>query len=304
VPVFFLRILCSMEGKDVGPEDDLDSKTGSVKGHFYPNKVPEKDELVVVRVNSIDDMGVLCSLLEYDDLEGFLPLSEISRKRMRSVLRHVRVGQKQVLQVIRVDTERGYTDLSKKYITEVERDRGTEKYIKGKTVFGIAKRLCETHHLDLDEVYPKWVWSLAEKYGHPYDAFKVYAAGEEDIYAGYDIPPGTKDALKKIVVHHLAVQPVKMGAYVDVTSFSGGISVIKQALHAGLAAGAKDDISIQLVRSPTFMIWTTTTDESKGTTALENVINAIQEEIVKAGGNFAVKKEPGVITKVEGSAGA
>lgn len=47
----------------------------------------QKDELVTVRVNSIDDMGVLCSLLEYDDLEGFLPLSEISRKRMRSVLR-------------------------------------------------------------------------------------------------------------------------------------------------------------------------------------------------------------------------
>ena len=41
----------------------------------------------MVRVNSIDDMGVMCSLLEYNDLEGFLPLSEISRKRMRSVLR-------------------------------------------------------------------------------------------------------------------------------------------------------------------------------------------------------------------------
>jgi translation initiation factor 2 alpha subunit (eIF-2alpha) len=39
-----------------------------------------------------------------------------------------------VLQVIRVDTERGYTDLSKKYITEVERDIGNEKFIKGKTV--------------------------------------------------------------------------------------------------------------------------------------------------------------------------
>jgi len=71
----------------------------------------------------------------------FLPLSEISRKRIRSVLRHVRVGQKQVLQVLRVDTERGFTDLSKKYITPVERDQGTEKYIKGKNVHSIAKHI-------------------------------------------------------------------------------------------------------------------------------------------------------------------
>jgi translation initiation factor 2 alpha subunit (eIF-2alpha) len=75
--------------------------------------------------------------------------------------------------------------------------------------------------------------------------------------------------------------------------------VIKQALQAGLAAGVADDVSIQLVRSPTFMIWTTTIDETKGVAALENVINTIQEEITKLGGNFAVRKEPAVITKVE-----
>eukprot|EP01127_Copromyxa_protea_P002815 TRINITY_DN12754_c0_g1_i1.p1 TRINITY_DN12754_c0_g1~~TRINITY_DN12754_c0_g1_i1.p1 ORF type:complete len:287 (-),score=91.94 TRINITY_DN12754_c0_g1_i1:39-899(-) len=275
----------------------LDEKAPSCQ--FYPNKVPEKDELVTVRVNSIDDMGVLCSLLEYDDLEGFLPLSEISRKRMRSVLRHVRVGQKQVLQVIRVDTERGYTDLSKKYIAEVEREKGNEKFIKGKTVHGIAKRLAETQHLELNDVMTKWVWPLYDTYQHPYDAFKLLAGNEADIYADMDIPTDIKEALRKIVAHQLAVQPVKIGAHIDVTSFTGGISVIKQALQAGIAAGVQDDVSIQLVRSPTFMIWTTTVDEAKGIAALENVISVIQEEITKQGGSFAVKKEPGVITKVE-----
>lgn len=39
-----------------------------------------------------------------------------------------------MLQVIRVDTERGYTDLSKKYVEEAERVKGTEKYNIGKTV--------------------------------------------------------------------------------------------------------------------------------------------------------------------------
>eukprot|EP01126_Amoeba_proteus_P049157 TRINITY_DN572_c0_g2_i11.p1 TRINITY_DN572_c0_g2~~TRINITY_DN572_c0_g2_i11.p1 ORF type:complete len:287 (+),score=45.45 TRINITY_DN572_c0_g2_i11:206-1066(+) len=267
--------------------------------HFYPNKVPEKDELVTVRVNSIDDMGVLCSLLEYDDLEGFLPLSEISRKRMRSVLRHVRVGQRQVLQVIRVDTERGYTDLSKKYITEVEKEIGNEKYNKGKTVHSIASHLAGIKKADLQEIYQSVIWPLYKKYDHPYDAFKLMASGEEDIYADLEISQEVKDILLRIVSHQLAVQAVKIGAQVDVTSYSGGIGVIKQALQAGLEEGEADDVSIQLVRSPTFMIWTTSVDEAKGIAALEKVINRIQEEITKLGGIFVVRKEPGIITKVE-----
>jgi translation initiation factor 2 subunit 1 len=200
-------------------------------------------------------MGVLCSLLEYDELQGFLPLSEISRKRMRSVLRHVRVGQKQVLQVIRVDTERGYTDLSKKYITEVERTAGTEKYNKGKTVHSIVKRLSETKHIEIGEIYRTLIWPLYKRYEHPYEAFKILATSDQvsEVYQGLEIADDLKDALLKFVKHQLAVQPVKIGAEVDVTSFVGGIDDIKKALKAGLEVGGGEiDVKIQLVSSPTF----------------------------------------------------
>jgi translation initiation factor 2 subunit 1 len=291
--------------------DALDDKAEELQGrtgtnYFYEKTVPEKDELVMVRVNSIDDMGVLCSLLEYDELQGFLPLSEISRKRMRSVLRHVRVGQKQVLQVIRVDTERGYTDLSKKYISEVERSAGTEKYNKGKTVHSIAKRLAETKHMEIQEIYKSLIWPLYKNYEHPYDAFKILASSDAiaDVYKGLEVPPDDlKDALLKFVKHQLAVQPVKIGAEVDVTSFVGGIDDIKTALKAGLEVGGGESyVKIQLVSSPTFLIWTTTVDEQAGIASLESVITVIQEEITKLGGNFSVLKEPAVIGKVEAKA--
>jgi len=285
---------------DADKADELQGRTGT--NYFYEKTVPEKDELVMVRVNSIDDMGVLCSLLEYDELQGFLPLSEISRKRMRSVLRHVRVGQKQVLQVIRVDTERGYTDLSKKYISEVERTAGTEKYNKGKTVHSIAKRLAETKHMEIQEIYKQLIWPLYKNYDHPHDAFKILASSDSitEVYKGLEIPEDLKDALLKFVKHQLAVQPVKIGAEVDVTSFVGGIDDIKAALKAGLeVGGGESDVKIQLVSSPTFLIWTTTVDEQAGISALESVITVIQEEITKLGGNFSVLKEPAVIGKVE-----
>jgi len=283
----------------------IKGEEGEVKkgDYFYENRVPEVDELVMARVNSIDEMGVLCSLLEYNNLEGFLPLSELSRKRMRSVLRHVRVGQKQVLQVIRVDTERGYTDLSKKYVEELERNKGTEKYNIGKTVHGIVKHLAETKHKEVEEIYKLMIWPLYKKYNHPYDAFKLLATVSDtvpDIYEGLglEIPPDYVDTLVKVVKHQLAVQPVKIGAEIDVTSFVGGIDDIKRALKAGLASVSKlgdFDVKIQLVSSPTFLIFTTTTDEAGGTAAIESVTNVIKEEITKVGGNFVCAKPPHVI---------
>jgi translation initiation factor 2 subunit 1 len=283
-------------------EDEMGKKKGD---YFYEHKVPEVDELVMARVNSIDEMGVLCQLLEYNNLEGFLPLSELSRKRMRSVLRHVRVGQKQVLQVIRVDTERGYTDLSKKYVEESERVKGTEKYNIGKTVHGIVKHLAETKHREVEEIYSLMIWPLYKKYSHPYEAFKLLAASTEtvpDIYEGLNltIPEDYFETLVKVVKHQLAVQPVKIGAEVDVTSFVGGIDDIKNALKAGLSSKGEFDIKIQLVSSPTFLIFTTTTDEAAGTEAIEGVTNVIKDEILKVGGNFVLVKPPHVIGKEVG----
>jgi len=261
----------------------------------------------MVRVNSIDDMGVLCSLLEYNNLEGFLPLSEISRKRMRSVLRHVRVGQQQVLQVLRVDTERGYTDLSKKYITEVERDAGTEKYNKGKTVHNITKRVAETQHKDIEEIYKNYVWPLYGTHTHPFDAFKTLAGLKEgetgDIWTGLpNILNEIKAQFVSLIKHQMAVQPVKVGAQIEVMCYSeGGIDDIKKALKAGLDLnnGSLTAVKIQLISSPLYLVWTTTLDEDKGNEALNEVIEEIKQKINELGGVLKVIKEPAVIGKVD-----
>jgi len=286
-------------------EDNFANKR--VREYYYERKVPEPDELVMVRVNSIDDMGVLCSLLEYNNLEGFLPLSEISRKRMRSVLRHVRVGQQQVLQVLRVDTERGYTDLSKKYITEVERDAGTEKFNKGKTVHSITKRVAETLHKHLEDIYKTYVWTLYQTHGHPYDAFKNLAGmkeGEEDdIWKDLpDVEHEIKQSFISLIKHQMAVQPVKVGTQIEVMCYSeGGIDDIKRSLKSGLELnnGSFNSVKIQLISSPLYLVWTTTLEEEKGNKALLEVVDVIRQSIAEVGGVLKVVKDPSVIGKVD-----
>jgi translation initiation factor 2 subunit 1 len=74
---------------------------------FYENQFPAIDELVVVQVRQIAEMGAYVKLLEYDNIEGMILLSELSRRRIRSINKLIRVGRNEVVVVLRVDQEKG-----------------------------------------------------------------------------------------------------------------------------------------------------------------------------------------------------
>jgi len=61
----------------------------------------------MVNVRNIADMGAYVTLLEYNNIQGMILLSELSRRRIRSVNKLIRVNRNEVLMVIRVDKEKG-----------------------------------------------------------------------------------------------------------------------------------------------------------------------------------------------------
>ena len=60
-----------------------------------------------VNVKQIAEMGAYVKLLEYDNIDGMILLSELSRRRIRSIQKLIRVGRNEVVVVLRVDKEKG-----------------------------------------------------------------------------------------------------------------------------------------------------------------------------------------------------
>jgi len=58
---------------------------------MYEAKFPEVDDVVMVQVKSIAEMGAYVSLLEYNNIEGMILLSELSRRRIRSITKLIKV---------------------------------------------------------------------------------------------------------------------------------------------------------------------------------------------------------------------
>lgn len=74
---------------------------------YYKKELPDVDEVVMCQVQQIAEMGAYVKLLEYDGAEGMILLSELSRRRIRSIQKLIRVGRNEVVVVLRVDKEKG-----------------------------------------------------------------------------------------------------------------------------------------------------------------------------------------------------
>ena len=77
---------------------------------FYKQRYPEIDDVVMVNVRSIAEMGAYVHLQEYKNIEGMILLSELSRRRIRSINKLIRVGRTECVVVIRVDKDKGKSE--------------------------------------------------------------------------------------------------------------------------------------------------------------------------------------------------
>ncbi|KDQ09048.1 hypothetical protein BOTBODRAFT_191372 [Botryobasidium botryosum FD-172 SS1] len=226
---------------------------------YYSQKYPEVDELVMVQVRQIAEMGAYVKLLEYDNIEGMILLSELSRRRIRSIQKLIRVGRNEVVVVLRVDKEKGYIDLSKRRVSPEDIAKCEEKYMKSKTVASIMRHVSsklpasgeaaasatepipapedsgevkegedvdedilpssETEEQRLEQLYEQIAWPLGRKYEHPYDAFKLALTEPDAVFEGLNVPPQTLKTLLATIARRLTPQPIKLRADIELTCF-------------------------------------------------------------------------------------
>lgn len=119
-------------------------------------------------------------------------LSELSRRRIRSVQKLIRVGRNEVVVVMRVDPDKGesctttlrgclrralliigYIDLSKRRVSAEEVVKCEENYEKGKAVDSILTQVAKKRDMEAEDLYEQIAWPLHKQYGHTYEAFKL-----------------------------------------------------------------------------------------------------------------------------------
>jgi len=279
-----------------------------------------------VQVRQIAEMGAYVKLLEYDGIEGMILLSELSRRRIRSIQKLIRVGRNEVVVVLRVDKEKGYIDLSKRRVSPEDITKCEERYTKSKTVASIMRHVASrmpglggaanaengdaaaeeasrdaTEEERLEHLYDTIAWPLGRKYGHPYDAFKLALTEPDQVFGDLNIPSATLNTLQSTIARRLTPQPIKLRADIELTCYQpAGIDAIKRALRAGeLVSTDTVPIRAKLVAPPLYVLGTNATDKYAAVDRLERAIEVIQSTIEEEGGELVVKMKPKAISETD-----
>jgi len=269
---------------------------------FYEQQYPEVEELVVVNVRHIADMGAYVTLLEYNNIEGMILLSELSRRRIRSINKLIRVNRNEVVMVLRVDKEKGYIDLSKRRVSPEDVAKCEDRYNKAKAVHSVLRHVAEQRHVGLEELYTRAGWPLYRKYGHAHDAYKL-ALTQDDVFDNLDMTDEEKTELTSYIRRKLAPQPIKIRSDIEVTCFTyEGIEAIRSALTIGQNCGPADTpVKIRLIAPPMYVMTCNTLEKDLGIQILNDAIEAIRTSITGSGGNIEVKMPPKAVSQREES---
>eukprot|EP00802_Teleaulax_amphioxeia_P004534 Tamp_04538.p1 GENE.Tamp_04538~~Tamp_04538.p1 ORF type:complete len:493 (-),score=130.97 Tamp_04538:1777-3138(-) len=275
----------------------------NLRCRMYRNKYPDVEETVVVLVKRIDVMGVYVNLIEYDDTEGMILLSELSRRRIRSVKKLINVGRQEVALVLRVDKDKGYIDLSKRRVSPEDIDTIEERFNKSKSVHSIMRNLATTQRRDVEDLYESFGWELAAEYGHILEAFKKLLT-DGSILDKYTMSEDVKEALKKNVAMRLTPQPVKVRSDFEVTCFAyEGIDAIKAALTKGIESGTEmNPITVRLIAPPLYVMTCNTLEQDIGIDMLTKALENVKSEIEARGGEMTIKMAPTAVGAEEEAA--
>lgn len=234
-------------------------------------------------------------------------LSELSKRRIRSVAKLLKVGRIEMVMVLRADYDKGYIDLSKRRVDSEEAKRKEEQFAKAKCVHGIMRHVADALKLDLEDFCMKFSWPLYKDGGNAFDMYRRHINEDINIWdklsfagPGDDLSERAaeiKEAIDDDLRRRLLTQMLRMQVKIDVSCTEyEGIEAIKTALLKGLAASKEEcEVKIKLIAHPTFSLTCMCRDKVLGFKSLEECTALIQSSIEGAGGAYSVRAPPAVV---------
>ena len=251
-------------------------------------EMPEQGEIILATVTKVMDHGAYVTLDEYDEIQGFLHISEIAPGWIRSISRFVKDGEKKVLLVKKVNVKRGDFDLSLKQVSKDQKKqklKEVKKYEKGKTLLQNVQDKTKL----TDEEIEKLEDVIYSKFDSVYDAF--IEIGRNGIESVKDLKLAKKTAtVIEEICSKIKLPSVEIRGIMEITNTkSNGIEIIKKILLDVLKKDSKMDITY--LGAPKYRLSIISDDFKSAEKTLKPIIAEIQTNIEKKKGSFKFTRE-------------
>ncbi|ELZ00114.1 translation initiation factor IF-2 subunit alpha [Natrialba asiatica] len=217
---------------------------------------PDPGELVVGKIDEIEDFGVFVDLEEYKDKRGLIHISEVASGWIKNVRDHVREGQIVVCKVLDVDEGSQQIDLSLKDVNDHQRSEKIQQW-KNEQKADNWMDLATGEEIE-DEEYTAIANELIGAHGSLYEGFKQAAIHGHEALEDTELTDEEIDALVETARENVSVPYVNVTGYVDLENPSAsGVDGIREALTAAEGNGEvpeEVDLDVTYVGAPEYRI--------------------------------------------------
>jgi len=253
-------------------------------------ELPEVGEIVIATIKKTGDHGAYVSLDEYDNVQGFLHISEIAPGWVRKVTKYVKEGDKKVLLVKKIQEDRAEIDLSLKQISKEQRKKKLLDVKRFEKEQGILKNIQDKVKLSSEEV-DDLEDKLLSKYQSVYDA--IIEIGTKNISVIDDLAISEK--IKKTIGElskKIKLPTVEIRGILEMTNNkSDGIEIIRKILLDAIKESQNEKIEILYLGAPKYRLSIIAPDFKTAEKTLKPILEKIEKNTSKQNGTFKFSRE-------------
>ncbi len=262
-------------------------------------KFPKEGEFVVAKVTEVEKQYVYVDLIGYEGLpseeaaRGMIHISEISSRWIKNIRNFVRIGQRVVLRVVRIDPSKGHVDMSLRRVNSAQKEIRLKEWKYAVKFENLLQFLTETEgiNMTLDEAYDKIgfpIVNLFENYQVAIENLKEN--GEELLDQLDDVSDKAKKALLKIVDENVQISTVCISGKVKLSYNSeNGIDKIKESLLDALKVIESKEsryLKISYIAAPFYRLEVTTKDYLDAENILSDALEIIEQKANQYNGSY------------------
>ena len=191
---------------------------------------PEQGEIVIGKITKVLNYGVFMELIEYDNMQGFVHISEVSTSWVKNIRNFVKEGQIRAGKVTNVYPEKKQIDISLTKVSSKLQRSKIEEYKQFKRIQKLLELLAEDMKEKHEVAWAEVAEPLLKHYDSLYEAFNAIRLNGESEAKGVSnkwLKPLVEMVEKNF---ELPIKTVKAKVLISVPD-SGGIEVIKKTLN-------------------------------------------------------------------------
>ena len=274
-----------------------------------PTSYPNINDITMVVPIKITELGIYVQLIEYNNIEGLIMLSDLSKSRIKSINKVVKIGKKFAASLQTVDINSKNITLSKKIVSVneakiCENNYKSLKFVQDLVTFFVRK-LEKEHSITIstDTIYQTFIWCLSHDVEFLLFSLKSASKTFDRVYDTKldQVDPLWIECFKEVLALKFKNKEVLLEAILEITCYeTDGISIIKTALiEAAKMATTEFPFKVKIVKSPYYSITIKTANQETAMTVINDVINATKTNLEKNGANFKIFKMTEIVVDKE-----